>query len=114
MNGYRGGGTRGRSLIEGAEHVKIFGELVPVHAEVVQDTEFAVHADATDLDTWLAQLEPRPQTVFVTHGEARSAQAMATRVRQHLGAPAVVPAYGDEVTLGDQPRRFRPRSRSWE
>jgi metallo-beta-lactamase family protein len=103
MTGYQGVGTRGRSLVEGADQVKIFGEWVPVNAEIVQDGEFSVHADATDLDTWLARLDPRPQTVFVTHGEARSAQAMATRVRQQLGVTAVVPSYGDEVTLSGQP-----------
>lgn len=100
LTGYQGVGTRGRQLIEGADQVKIFGELVPVHAEIVQDNEFSVHADATDLDTWLARLDPAPQQVFVTHGEPRSAEALAKRVRQHLGVPALVPAYGEQVTLG--------------
>ncbi|MEZ5161059.1 MAG: MBL fold metallo-hydrolase RNA specificity domain-containing protein [Marmoricola sp.] len=99
MTGYQGIGTRGRSLVEGADHVKIFGELVPVHAEIVSDNEFSVHADAADLDTWLAGLDPAPKTVFVTHGEPRSALALATRVRRNLGVEAVVPAYGDEVEL---------------
>lgn len=99
MTGYQGLGTRGRSLVEGADHVKIFGELVPVHAEIVSDNEFSVHADAADLDTWLAGLDPAPKTVFVTHGEARSAQALAARVRRNLGVATVVPSYGDEVAL---------------
>ena len=50
----------------------------------------------------MAGLAPAPKTVFVTHGEPRSAQALATRVRRNLGAEAIVPAYGDEVVLADQ------------
>ncbi len=99
FTGYQGVGTRGRTLLDGATEMKFRGRFVPVKAEVVQDSEFSVHADGSDLIDWLASLSPPPRTVFCVHGEADSAAGLAARITRELGLTAVVPRYREVVTL---------------
>ena len=99
LTGYQGVGTRGRQLLDGATEMKFRGRFVPVRAQIVQDSEFSVHADASDLIDWLAALSPKPQTVFCVHGEEGSATALAARIRSELGLTTVVPRYGEVVSL---------------
>ena len=94
-------GTRGRALIDGARHVKIFGRHVPRRAEVLQDREFSGHADASELVSWLAALDPKPETIFLTHGEPAAAEALETRVEDELGIMTVVATMGEKVLLSD-------------
>ena len=99
FTGYQGVGTRGRTLLEGATEMKFRGRYVPVKAEIIQDGEFSVHADGSDLVDWLRDLSPQPETVFVTHGEEGSSDALAARIRTELGLVVVVPRYGERVSL---------------
>lgn len=99
FTGFQAPGTRGRSLVEGASELKMHGKYVPVRAEVLQDSEFSVHGDVSDLMSWLAAMDPRPTTVYCTHGEPDSAKALARRIRQELDITAVVPDMGEVVRL---------------
>jgi metallo-beta-lactamase family protein len=99
FTGYQGVGTRGRTLLEGATEMKFRGRYVQVKAEIIQDSEFSVHADGSDLVDWLRGLSPKPETVFVTHGEEGSSEALAARIRTELGLVVVVPSYGERVLL---------------
>ncbi len=56
-------------LVEGATELKMYGKYVPVRAEVLQDSEFSVRSCASDLLDWLAEMAPKPTTVYCTHGE---------------------------------------------
>jgi metallo-beta-lactamase family protein len=99
LTGYQAVGTRGRDLVAGARQVKIHGRYVPVRAEVVDDPEFSVHADAGEVLDWLGRCDPAPRTVYVVHGEPEAAQALATRIGDELGWCAVVPRYAERVRL---------------
>jgi metallo-beta-lactamase family protein len=99
LTGYQAEGTRGRQLAEGARQVKIHGHYVPVRAEVVTVTDFSVHADAHETIDWLGRAPVPPRTVYVVHGEPRSAAALARRVSEKLGWTAVVPSYGERVLV---------------
>jgi metallo-beta-lactamase family protein len=97
--GYQGKGSLGRSLLDGADHVTIFGEKVPVRAERRQLTGYSAHADQPRLLAWL---EPRKATlkkVFVVQGEPESSNAFAEKVRSDLALDAVVPEDGSSVDL---------------
>ena len=61
------------------------GRYVPVRAEVVQVPDFSVHADADELIAWLARMPAPPPTVYVVHGEGRSAAALARRIHRGAG-----------------------------
>ena len=103
FTGYQGVGTRGRTLLDGADQMKFRGRFVPVKAEIVQDSEFSVHADGSDLIDWLAALAPPPRTVFCVHGEQHSAAALAARIHRQLGLTAVVPRYREIVAIEPTP-----------
>ncbi len=99
LTGYQGAGTRGRALIEGATRLKMHGQYVGVRAEILHDTEFSVHADASDLLDWLRALSPAPATVFCVHGEPDPAAALAARIERELRLDAVVPRLDERVVL---------------
>ena len=85
LTGYQAVGTRGRQLAEGATELKMFGRYIPERAEVVVDEGFSVHADATELLTWLQELPTAPDTVYVVHGEPESSRSLAAKVRAETG-----------------------------
>ena len=97
FTGFQSAGTRGRTLLDGATELKMYGKYVPVRAEILQDSEFSVHADASDLIDWLAEMNPRPTTVYCVHGEPHQAGALAARIKQELGIVAVPPKLGEIV-----------------
>jgi metallo-beta-lactamase family protein len=88
--GFQAAGTRGRLLEEGAREVKIHGEWIPVHAQIVKIESFSVHADSDELIAWLKQIS-KPKSAFVVHGEADSQLAMRNRLINELGWRAIIP-----------------------
>jgi metallo-beta-lactamase family protein len=94
--GYAAEGTRARQLVEGASHIKIHGEYVPVRAQVVTLDYFSAHADADELYDW-ATAAPQPDTCFLVHGEQFGAETLARRLRKDAGWNAVVPREGERV-----------------
>jgi metallo-beta-lactamase family protein len=97
--GFQAAGTRGRSLADGADELKIQGQYVPVRARVVQIQGLSAHADYAELLDWLRKSGASPRRAFVTHGEPAAADAFRRRLRDHLGWNAVVPADGSTWTL---------------
>ena len=99
LTGYQARGTRGRALAEGAREVKIMGHYVPVRAEIVTDEEFSVHADASELVSWLARIPRAPEAVYLVHGEPEAAQALAARIRHETGWVVAIPRLGERVLV---------------
>jgi len=97
--GYQAVGTRGRSLADGAEFVKMHGELVEVKAQIEQIQSFSVHADANGLIDWLHSGNAEPQVVFVVHGESGAAEVFADRIKSQLGWHSHVPHIGEKISL---------------
>lgn len=96
--GYQAGGTLGRSLVEGAESVKLFGETVEVRAEIRQLTGLSGHADRAGLETWIDHFSPRPAMVFVNHGDEGVAEVWAQHLKDK-GYNAEAPYNGAEYEL---------------
>jgi metallo-beta-lactamase family protein len=79
--GYQGEGTLGRHLLNGAKSVKMFGEEIAVQAKIVNYTGLSSHADRDHLIQWLAGFTaPKPQHVFVVHGDREVAPFFAQTV----------------------------------
>jgi len=97
--GYQAVGTRGRDLADGATQVKIHGEYVPVHAEVVDVQGFSVHADGDELLAWLGCAPEPPKVVYVVHGEPAASAELARRIGAELGWLAVVARGGERVRV---------------
>jgi len=108
LTGYQGVGTRGRVLLDGAKELKMHGRYVPVRADIVQDKEFSVHADCSDLLDWLRDLPRKPRTVYLVHGEPDSAAALKERIVTEFGITCVVPSYGEVVSVEVGPAQDGP------
>jgi metallo-beta-lactamase family protein len=90
--GYQAAGTRGQALTNGAQEVKMFGEMVPVRAEIRRIDALSAHADRSELVRWSGALgRPGPKRVFLTHGEPESAESLAALLRQTYGWTVSVP-----------------------
>lgn len=99
LGGFQAGGTRGAALASGATSIKLFGEYVPIRAEVQQIEGLSAHADQRGLLDWLQALPRAPHEVFVTHGEPQAADTLRLRIRETLGWKARVPDYRELVHM---------------
>jgi metallo-beta-lactamase family protein len=97
--GYQGEGTRGRQLEEGAKWVRIFGEMVPVRAEIVNIGQLSAHAGKSELLRWLAGFQAAPRQTFFIHGDPPALSALRDAVASQLHWPVTIPAYLQTVDL---------------
>lgn len=97
--GYQGEGTLGRALLEGAKSVKMFGEEIAVNAEIENFHGLSSHADRDHLLEWISNFKaPKPQHVFVVHGDREVAPFFAQSI-QNLGFEAHAPQYTEVYDL---------------
>ncbi|WP_193175345.1 MBL fold metallo-hydrolase RNA specificity domain-containing protein [Oricola nitratireducens] len=94
ITGFQAQGTLGRHLVDGAKRVRIFGEDIAVRASVHTLNGFSAHADRTALLDWAAVFRESPAQVFITHGEASAADALARTLRDDFGWCVSVPGPG--------------------
>ncbi len=97
--GYQAEDTRGRLLQDGAESLELFGEAVPVRAQVEFLDGFSGHADYAQINRWLRQLSRPPKQVMLVHGEPASLQAQQTRINGWPGWNAQIPELNQVVRL---------------
>ncbi len=97
--GFQAAGTRGQALSDGARSVRIFGNDVPVRAEVHQLGAFSVHAGAGELVDWIGHMPSPPSQIHVVHGEPSASEALAARLTAPGGPAVNIPAQGDAVAL---------------
>ena len=97
--GYQAGGTRGATMVAGADTVKIFGDYIPVRADVANLDMLSAHADQGELLAWLATCSRTPRQVFITHGEPAASDTLRRRIDERFGWPCLVPAYRDRLEL---------------
>lgn len=97
--GYQAVGTPGRSILEGADSVKLFGEDIEVRANICQLHGVSGHADVNGLMEWIRALESRPEMVFVTHGEDKVTELFRDRLKDELGFNAYAPFSGTVFDL---------------
>ncbi len=107
--GYQASNTLGRSLIEGAKKVKLFGETVKVAAEIKQLPGVSGHADVNGLMEWASAISD-VKKFFIIHGEASSAESFTQKIRNELGIDAYAPYSGavfdilsGEITVDAEP-----------
>lgn len=99
LAGFQAGGTRGASLAAGERQLKIFGEYVPIRAEVAQINGLSAHADQAGLLKWLGALARKPEQVLINHGEPDAADLLRRRIDETLGWEASVPQHRDQMDV---------------
>ena len=87
--GYQAVGTLGRSILDGAKKVKIFGEEIQIKASIEYIDGFSGHADKAGLLEWIGHFPKNVEKVFVMHGEEKVASDFAQElVRRGYDATA--------------------------
>jgi metallo-beta-lactamase family protein len=97
--GFQAGGTRGASMIGGADSIKIHGAYVPVRAEVKNLDMLSGHADAGEILRWLRGFKSPPKMTFITHGEPAASDTLRRRIEEELKWSCTVPEHGQQVGL---------------
>src|SRR5712664_1862718 len=101
LAGFQAEGTRGRALLQGAKLLKLYGQDVPVAAEIVEMGQFSAHAGKSELLRWLTALPAPPRQTYLTHGEPAAAQALQAAIQQKFQWKAAVARYLDTVPIGE-------------
>jgi metallo-beta-lactamase family protein len=97
--GYQAEGTRGRSLMENAPSIRIFGEDVPVNCKIECISSMSGHADKEELFMWMGNFKTKPKITFTVHGESPDMDIYAQAIRDRLGWNVVVPQYLESFSL---------------
>jgi len=69
ISGFQARGTLGRSLVDGAKHIRLWGETISVAATIHTVGGLSAHADQDGLCEWYRHFKNRPPLLLV-HGES--------------------------------------------
>jgi metallo-beta-lactamase family protein len=97
LAGFQAQGTRGRALQEGAKALRLFGQDVPVNAEIIQMSQLSAHAGRSELLRWMGGLPVPPKQTYLTHGEPAAAQSLQKAITAKYSWKASVARYLDTV-----------------
>ncbi|HJR13438.1 MAG TPA: MBL fold metallo-hydrolase [Rhodanobacteraceae bacterium] len=96
--GYQAVGTLGRSLVEGAKHVRLFGDDIPVRARMHTVGGLSAHADKDGLSAWYGKIAGHPPVCLV-HGEDPGRSRLAGELKSKWGSKVTLPMPGTRVTV---------------
>lgn len=99
--GYQAQGTLGRSILEGSNEVKLFGEKIEVNATIKSLPGISGHADCNGLVTWINMFDPNPSQVFIVHGQDEVCDKFAKKLTDEYGLKTFAPYTGAKVDLAN-------------
>lgn len=102
--GYQAPGTLGRSIVEGAEKVKIFGEEIAINARIEYIEGYSGHADQTWLLNFVYSFTNPPKNIFLVHGEPEGQEVLKQKIEETSECKVIIPDFGDSYELtAEQP-----------
>jgi metallo-beta-lactamase family protein len=96
--GYQANGTLGRIIVEGAKHVRLFGDDIPVRAHVHTVGGLSAHADKDGLSAWYGRIAGHPPVCLV-HGEDPGRSKLAAELKDKWGTQVTLPMPGTRVAV---------------
>lgn len=97
--GFQAPGTRGFAIKSKTDEVKIFGDYVPIRAQVAALEQFSDHADPPELLQWLRTFRGRPERTYLVHGEADASEKLRDLMQGQLGWKVDVAEYLERVQI---------------
>jgi metallo-beta-lactamase family protein len=97
--GFQAPGTRGAIIKSGASEVKIFGQFVPIRAQVAALEQFSDHADPPELLEWLRTFANQPGVTYLVHGEPAASSQLRDLMKKELGWNVQVAEYMERVEV---------------
>ena len=98
ISGFMARGTLGRKLVDGAKHIKLWGETVQVAASIHTIGGLSAHADQTGLKNWYNNFSNRPPVVLV-HGEEQAQQCLSKVLQTEFNAGVTIAKQGQKIDL---------------
>jgi metallo-beta-lactamase family protein len=98
--GFQAPGTRGATIKAGAGTVRIFGEEIPIRAQVAALEQFSDHADTPEMLEWLSSLKRPPGVTYLVHGEPDASAAMRDAIASSLQWKVEVAEWMQKVEVG--------------
>ena len=93
FTGFQAMGTLGRVLVdEEVPSVTLFGEEIAIMCRIVNLRSMSSHADKNGLLKWIGAFDPKPEQVFVVHGEKDICKSFMLKLVED-GHNAVAPKY---------------------
>lgn len=87
-------GTLGNSLASGVKTITIDKKNIKVRADVSLIRSFSSHADCNQIIDWISNIKkPKPNNVFIVHGEEESSLNLEEKIKEKLGLNCIVPFY---------------------
>ena len=99
--GYQAVGTLGRSLVDGTDQVRLFGETIEVKAQIRMMEGLSGHADQDGLIRWIRAYKEKPKMTFIVHGDDKVCDIFADRLNREEGIPASAPFSGSVYDLAE-------------
>jgi metallo-beta-lactamase family protein len=97
--GFQAPGTRGFAIKSGADEIKIFGDYVPIRAQIAALEQFSDHADPPELLQWLRTFRNRPAATYLVHGEPSASQQLRENMTKQLGWTVEIASYFEKIEL---------------
>ena len=97
--GFQAPGTRGFTIKNGATEVKIYGDFVPIRAQVAALEQFSDHADPPELLQWLRTFKSKPGITYLVHGEPAASAQLRDLMKKELGWNVDVAEYMERVEV---------------
>ena len=97
--GFQAPGTRGAIIKSGAKEIKIFGEFIPIRAQIAALEQFSDHADPPELLEWLHTFKNRPGVTYLVHGEPAASSQLRDLMKKDLGWNVEVAEYMERVQV---------------
>ncbi len=96
--GYAATGTLARQIIDGARSVHLFGDEIPVRAQVHTINGFSAHAGQSELLAWLGRCG-RPRRVLLVHGDYARGMLAFGALLDKAGYRWQMPGAGEPIQL---------------
>jgi metallo-beta-lactamase family protein len=97
--GFQAPGTRGFTIKSGGTEVKIFGDMVPIRAQVAALEQFSDHADTPELLQWLRTFPNKPPSTYLVHGEPAASSQLRDTMARELGWNVQVAQWMQKVQI---------------
>ena len=97
--GYQAPGTLGRTIVDGAEKVKIFGEEIAVNARIEYIEGYSGHADQEWLLNFVYSFINKPKHIFLVHGEEEGQEELKRKIEESVEIPVTIPEFGQTFEL---------------
>src|SRR5262249_56163037 len=97
--GFQAPGHRGFTIKSGAPEVKIFGQFIPIRAQVAALEQFSDHADTPELLKWLRTFTNQPRVTYLVHGEPSASSQLRDTMEKELGWNVQVAEYLQKVEV---------------